>query len=98
MAKKWHNQNLPGALHYLTGNVVNRIPIFKNAHCCRGFLDVCAELLQTWSAKLIVYVVMPDHIHLIVNPRDGDIQGFAGALKSLGAKKVIELTGVDSFD
>ena len=97
MAKKWHNQNLPGALHYLRGNVVTRIPIFKNAHCCKGFLYVCAELLQTWPAKLIVYVVMPDHFHLIVNPRDGDIQGFAGALKSLGAKKVIELTGGQLF-
>jgi REP element-mobilizing transposase RayT len=68
-------------------------PIFKKAHCCRGFLDVCAELLRTWPVKLIAYVVMPDHFHLIVNPRDGEIQWFAGALKSLGAKKIIELTG-----
>jgi len=35
---------------------------------------------------------MPDHFHLIVNPRGGDIQGFAGALKSLTARKIIATT------
>jgi REP element-mobilizing transposase RayT len=36
---------------------------------------------------------MPDHFHLIVNPRDGDIRGFTGALKSLTARKIIAITG-----
>ena len=40
---------------------------------------------------------MPDHFHLILNPQDGDIQGFGGALKSLAAKKVIEITGGQQF-
>ena len=40
---------------------------------------------------------MPDHFHLIVNPRDGDIQGFAAALKSLTAKKMVEITGGREF-
>ena len=40
---------------------------------------------------------MPDHFHLIVNPRDGDIQGFAGALKSLTARSLIEITKDDRF-
>ena len=34
---------------------------------------------------------MPDHIHLIVNPRDGDIKGFAGSLKSLSARNILEV-------
>jgi REP element-mobilizing transposase RayT len=63
MAKKWTNQNLPGALHFLTGNVVNRIPVFKSAGCCSGFIDVLSKLVREWPAKLIAYVVMPDHFH-----------------------------------
>jgi REP element-mobilizing transposase RayT len=43
--------------------------------------------------KVIAYVLMPDHFHLIVNPRDGDIRGFKGALKSLTAREVI---GIDT--
>ena len=92
MARKWSNLNLPVALHYLTGNVINRVPAFKRDACCEGFLDVCASLLRQWPCKLIVYVLMPDHTHLIVNPRDGNIKGFAGALKSLSAKRIVEVS------
>jgi REP-associated tyrosine transposase len=92
MAKKWSNLNLPGALHYLTGNVVHRVPTFKEAACCNEFFAVLISLLNEWPCKLIAYVLMPDHTHLIVNPRDGNIKGFAGALKSLSAKRIVEVS------
>ena len=92
MTKKWHNLNLPGALHYVTGIVRHRIPIFTQERCCQAFLEVCSELSRSWPSKLIVFVIMPDHFHLIVNPRDGNIQGFAGALKSLTARKIVDIT------
>jgi hypothetical protein len=34
---------------------------------------------------------MPDHFHLIANPRDGKIREWIGALKSLSAKRLLEL-------
>jgi REP element-mobilizing transposase RayT len=40
---------------------------------------------------------MPDHFHLIINPQDGDIQGFCGALKSLTAKAIVDVTGDERF-
>lgn len=87
MTKKWSNLNLPGALHYITGNVLHRIPIFKQDKCCESFLEVCSTLLHDWPCKLVAYVLMPDHFHLILNPRDGDIKGFTGTLKkSCGGK------------
>jgi hypothetical protein len=45
MARKWSNQNLPGALHYVTGNVRDRIPVFKCEDCCQAFLKVFSDLL-----------------------------------------------------
>ena len=92
MTKKWSNLNLPGALHYVTGIVRHRIPVFRQEKCCHAFLEVCAGLLRSWPSKLIAFVIMPDHFHLIVNPRDGNIQGFAGALKSLLAARIIDIT------
>ena len=92
MARKWSNLNLPGALHYLTGNLIRRVPAFTDDACCEGFLDVCASLMKQWPCKLIAYTLMPDHAHLIVNPRDGDIKGFAGALKSQSAKRIVEVS------
>jgi len=32
---------------------------------------------------------MPDHCHLIVNPQDGRIREFTGALKSLSARAIV---------
>jgi REP element-mobilizing transposase RayT len=92
MTKKWSNINLPGALHFVTGNVLHRIPIFKQDKCCEAFLAVCAALLEDWPCKLISYVLMPDHFHLILNPRDGDIKRFTGALKSIATGSILEIT------
>lgn len=61
MARKWSNLNLPGALHYVTGNCINRLPLFTEAACCQAFLDELNTLNQTWPTKLIAYVLMPDH-------------------------------------
>ena len=97
MTKKWSNLNLPGALQYVTGTVLHRMRIFKQEKCCIAFLEVFAALLQDWPSKLIAFVLMPDHFHLIVNPRDGDIRGFAGALKSLSARRIIQLTSDNCF-
>jgi REP element-mobilizing transposase RayT len=93
MAKKWSNLNIPGALHFVTGNMRDRIAIFREECYCREFFIVCNDLRNKWPAKLVAYVLMPDHFHLIANPKDGNIQGFAGALKSKLAKQIIKLTG-----
>ncbi len=97
MARKWSNQNLPGALHFITGNLINRIPIFRRDDCCEAFLEVFTTLLKDWPCKLIAYVLMPDHLHLIVNPRDGNIKSFSAALKGLAAKRIVEITHDSRF-
>jgi len=90
MARKWSNLNLPGALHFVTGNVLNRTKIFTDSTLCTAFLDELHSLNLKWPSKLIAYVLMPDHFHLICNPRDGRIKEFIGALKSLSAKRIIK--------
>lgn len=91
MARKWSNQNLAGALHFVTGNVIDRLPIFKRDNCCESFLKVFRDLLRDWPCKVIAYVLMPDHIHLIVNPKDGRIREFIGKLKGQSAMRIIEV-------
>jgi hypothetical protein len=44
MARKWSNLNLPGALHYVTGNCINRLPIFTAPECCQAFINELASL------------------------------------------------------
>lgn len=97
MAHKWSNRNLPGALHFVTGNVLNRLPVFRRETACRAFLEECQRLRSERDCKLIAFVVMPDHFHLIANPRDGKIREWIGALKSLSAKRLIEIAPHPSF-
>ncbi len=91
MARKWSNLNLPGALHFVTGNLLDRAPIFTEPACCNAFLEELRSLDQKWPSKLIAYVLMPDHFHLICNPSDGRIKEFVGALKSLSAKSIVRV-------
>ena len=97
MAQKWSNKNLPGALHFVTGNVHRRLPIFRKEAFCRAFLEELQNLKTKRECKLIAFVVMPDHIHLIVNPCDGEIREWTGALKSLSAKRLTKLAPKDFF-
>ena len=89
MAQKWSNLNLPGALHYVTGNFINRLPVFTESACCMAFLDHLRSLNQVWPSKLISYVLMPDHFHMISNPGDGCIKEFVRDLKSQAATAII---------
>ena len=92
MARKWSNSNLPGAKHFVTGNFLNRQQVFTDPQCCRVFLEELQSLSNSWPSKLIAYVLMPDHFHLIANPRDGRIREFTGSLKSLTAKRIAQTT------
>ena len=89
MARKWSNLNLPGALHFITGNFFNRQPVFSQERCCQSFVETYSELAKEWPCKLIAYVLMPDHLHMIVNPRDGRIKEFTGKLKGVSAGSII---------
>jgi putative transposase len=93
MTQKWSNLNIPGALHFITGNVRDRNPIFNQERHCEEFFGVCRELRQIWPAKIIAYVLMPDHFHLIANPKDGNIREFGGALKGKSARQIVASTG-----
>lgn len=89
MARKWSNLNLPGALHFVTGNFINRLPAFTEPECCKAFLDELQTLNQKWPSKLMAYVLMPDHFHFISSPRDGRIIEFCRDLKSKAAKAIV---------
>jgi putative transposase len=89
MTKKWTNENLAGALHFVTGNISDRKPVFHQKLACQTFLEELQNLRTKREAKLVAFVVMPDYFHFIVNPRDGKIREWTGTLKSLTAKRLL---------
>ena len=97
MARKWSNRNLPGALHYVTGCSLDRIPLFTEERCCIEFLATISEKRLEWPFKLVAYVLMPDHFHLIVNPQDGRIRELAGVLKGASSHRIAVVSKNWSF-
>jgi putative transposase len=91
MAKKRTNENLSGLLHYVTANVRNRKPIFRDGKNCIAFLKELQRVRREFDSRLICFVIMLDHFHLIVNPRDGNIQRWIGALKGASARVLIDI-------
>jgi putative transposase len=95
MGKKWTNQILPGALHFVTGNVLDRRKIFTVEANCTAFCKALQEMRER-ECKLIAFVLMPDHFHITINPRNGNVQESVNYLKSKSAKRsnlLFEKTG-----
>jgi REP-associated tyrosine transposase len=97
MAKKWTNHNLPGVLRYVTGNVDKRRRIFRNEANCTAFLEVMQAVKTKQDSRLACFVLMPDHFHLVVNAKDGNIQSWIGELKSLSAKRLVAVNKPEFF-
>jgi len=79
----------PDTFHYITSVTLKRVPIFRIDKACEIFVGQLGEVREKFPYKLIGYVVMPDHFHLIVNLKDDNESKFLLRLRGLSARKVI---------
>lgn len=84
------NSKEENIFHYLTFVTYRRVPIFKSENICQFLIDTLKEIRKNHPIKLIGYVIMPDHIHLIVNPVDCDIEIVGKELKGVSANKILK--------
>jgi REP element-mobilizing transposase RayT len=80
----------PNLVHYVTGVTYQRVPVFANEHCCELFIEALSKTRLTDPFKLIGYVIMPDHFHLLANPLNMDITSLAGRLKGRVASRILK--------
>jgi putative transposase len=80
----------PNTFHYTT-NVCHRgVPVFRSDKACELFIEALTETRRRLALKLIGYVIMPDHIHMILNPRCCDISRVMNSVQSASARKIID--------
>jgi REP element-mobilizing transposase RayT len=84
---KSHHENL---FHYVTAVTFRRVPIFLSEQTCALFIRALDETRQFCPFKLIGYVIMHDHVHLIVNPQDRDISNLMRRIKGLSARRILD--------
>ena len=57
---------LPNAIYYITIVVYNRLPIFTTANYVIPVIDSLNYYRYKQNYKLLGYVIMPDHVHLLI--------------------------------
>jgi putative transposase len=72
--------------------------MFNSEKICQMVIDSLKEVKEKHPFKLIAYVIMPEHIHLIVNPVGSDIEIFGKELKGISANKIIKWLKENQYD
>ena len=59
---------IEGSIFYITSNIYNKIKVFTRPSFMIPIVDSLNYYRFQYSCKLIGYVIMPDHIHLLICP------------------------------
>jgi len=86
---KFFKSNEPNTFHYVTLVSYNRVPIFRSEKACEIFVNVLRETREKYPYKLIGYVIMPDHVHAIINKRSGTISDWLRRVRGNSARKIL---------
>ncbi len=78
-----------GHLHFVTVITHGRIPLFRSSVLCQEFFAALKEVKARFPFELYAYVLLPDHLHLLLRPNDGDISHLMQKIKSLAARKLL---------
>src|SRR5580704_12438881 len=54
-------------LHFITCSCYSRLPLFASAHARNLFVKILSEVRDRHEFALVGYVVMPNHIHLLIS-------------------------------
>jgi REP-associated tyrosine transposase len=88
---RYPNEGFP---YLVTTNVKDRQALFTNRYCCQIVMDGIRFLRTNLGHKVHAYVLMPDHVHLIVTPREnGNVSQVMHSLKLHTAREIGGLQG-----
>ena len=66
--QRYPNEGFP---YLVTSNVKDRLPLFAERGCCQIVIGGIGFLRTQLGHRVHAYVLMPDHMHLVVTPKDG---------------------------
>lgn len=79
--------------YMITTNTANREPIFADNKAADILLEaILFGRKQHWY-YLLSFVIMPDHLHLIIIPKDKNISGCMKSIKGFSSRKINETLG-----
>ena len=70
--KRCHRWNLPGHAHELTFSCYGNRAFLSRDRTCGYLADAIVASREKHDFDLWAYVFMPDHVHLVIHPRQGE--------------------------
>ena len=84
--ERWHES---GLTHFLTFSCYQRRPYLQDKQCCDAVLAALEAARQRFGMRVYGYVVMPEHVHLLVSePERGTLADVMHLLKLSSAKRL----------
>jgi putative transposase len=81
---------VPGGWRFITFSCNRRLPLLSNDTICQLFLESLDESRRKHGFQLFAWVIMPEHVHLLMQPRlDADLSDALLSLKLAVSKVVI---------
>jgi putative transposase len=89
--KRCRRENVTGHAHFLTFSCFHRRPYLSRDRTRQWLLDAIASAIELHRFDLWAYVIMPEHVHLVVFPREEEysISGLLSSIKLPVTKKAI---------
>jgi putative transposase len=89
--KRRRRYNEVGQPRELTFSCYRRLPFFSRERACEWFRQALEEARAKFGIQPWAYVLMPDHVHLLVNPGEaaGEMSRFLQAVKEPVARQAI---------
>ncbi len=70
--KSKQTYNIPGHAHFLTFSCVGRLPLLSRNRTRQWFIDAIESARVKCNFRRWAYVIMPEHVHLLIRPRESD--------------------------
>ena len=83
--------NTPGHVHELTFSCYRRLPLLNKDRTRQWLQDALEIARSKYDADLLAYVIMPEHVHVLINPRQTnyDIAAIQKTLKQSVSRKAL---------
>jgi putative transposase len=89
--KKFVRLNVPDMARFLTFSCYQRAPVFSDDSLCELFVTRLTPTAATRKIAILAWVLMPDHVHLVVHPEQADsIAAFLSSLKGAFASDAMK--------
>jgi putative transposase len=78
-----------GTARFITFSTFRRRPLLLNNDACEALANELIRLRCEKGVRLLGYVFMPDHVHLVVHPPDGlELGRVVGQVKARSARAI----------